>query len=226
MRHRNSDFHTTSLHEERLAAVVAALLISECKSVLDLGCGAGHLLARLAAEKRFEKIIGIDQSAASLAEARDRLARLQPQPSATRVALYQASFTRFQHELTGFDAAVMVETIEHIEPRRLSALEHCVFSRFHPQIILITTPNREYNLLHGLPEGALRHADHQFEWTRAKFRNWSEGVAQRQGYQVNFTPIGTHHHRYGSSTQMATFSRKNQPGSLPDYTGRSENLDV
>ncbi|NCO52233.1 MAG: methyltransferase domain-containing protein [Deltaproteobacteria bacterium] len=212
VRQRNADFHTTSLHEERLTAVIEALLAKGCTSVLDLGCGAGHLLLRLAAQPQFEKIMGVDQSGVALAEARALLACSQDQRAKTRVSLLQSSFTAFIPEMTGFDAAAMVETIEHIEPRRLSAVERGVFGTLQPQTIVITTPNREYNRLHGLPEGTLRHADHQFEWTRAKFTAWATGVAQRQGYQVDFAPIGTYHPRYGSSTQMAIFSKKAPPG--------------
>jgi 3' terminal RNA ribose 2'-O-methyltransferase Hen1 len=188
--------------------VIEALLARGCQSVVDLGCGSGHLLVRLAAEQQFEKIMGVDQSGVALAEARALLACPQYAMAGSRVSLIQASFTAVIPEMSGFDAAVMVETIEHVEPRRLSAVEHGVFGTLRPQTIVITTPNREYNVLHGLPEGVLRHADHQFEWTRAKFTTWATGVAQRQGYQAEFASIGTYHHRYGSSTQMAVFSKK------------------
>lgn len=206
MRQRKSDFHASQLHKERHRAVIEALLVSGCKSVLDLGCGSGHLLVRLAQEKQFERITGVDQSGAALAEARELLACPQYQIAKTRVSLIQSSLTASIQEMTGFDAVVMVETIEHIEPRRLSAVEQWVFGTLRPRTIVITTPNREYNVLHGLPEGALRHADHQFEWTRAKFTAWATGVAQRHGYQTDFISIGPLHHRYGSSTQMAIFT--------------------
>jgi small RNA 2'-O-methyltransferase len=112
-----------------------------------------------------------------------------------------------EDDLASFDAAVLVETIEHIDPQRLTAVERAVFGGYCPGLVLITTPNREYNVLHGLPEGALRHRDHRFEWTRAKFRSWSEGVAKRHGYRVVFDDIGPVDAELGSSTQMATFSR-------------------
>ena len=35
-----------------------------------------------------------------------------------------------------------------------------------------------------LPAGEFRHPDHRFEWTRAEFASWAEGVAERYGYSV------------------------------------------
>jgi hypothetical protein len=90
----------------------------------------------------------------------------------------------------------------------LSAVEQAVFAGYRPKTVLVTTPNREYNVLHGMPEGAMRHRDHRFEWSRGKFRTWSEGVARRNGYRVVFEDIGAVDPLLGGSTQMATFSRK------------------
>ncbi len=193
----------TSLHEERLDAVVRTLLQSQAESVLDLGCGPGELLVRLAGEKQFRKLAGIDASLEALEAARRLLAAEEP----GRVTLCHASFTTVIDALTGFDAAALVETIEHVDPQRLSVVEQAVFAGYRPKTVLITTPNREYNVLHGIPEGALRHPDHRFEWTRGKFATWCEGVARRNGYRVVCSDIGAVDPELGSSSQMATFSR-------------------
>ncbi len=194
------------LHQERLEKVVLNLLRSKAQSVLDLGCGGGELLARLVVEKTFRKLIGIDSSLEALASAKQLLGITELCHSDGRLFLYHASFTSFLPELAGCDAAVMLETIEHIDPSRLSNLEKTVFSDYHPQTVLITTPNYEYNPLHGIPEGAYRHADHRFEWTRPKFRKWAAGVAGRNGYRVLFDDIGPRDPELGSSTQMAMFT--------------------
>jgi len=196
----------TSLHGERLDAVIRRLRESNAESVLDLGCGPGELLARLAGESRIRKIAGLDNSQEALAAARQRLAR-EGRRDDRRLCLYHASFTSFIEELVGFDAAVLVETIEHIDPQRLSAVEQVVFSGYRPKTVLITTPNCEYNVLHGVRPGVFRHYDHRFEWSRAKFRGWAEGVAGRNEYRVTFDDIGEVDPVLGSSTQMATFSR-------------------
>ncbi|ALC16892.1 hypothetical protein DSOUD_2125 [Desulfuromonas soudanensis] len=194
----------TDLHTERLERVIQALRKSQAESVLDLGCGPGDLLLRLADERQFKKIVGLDTSGEALAEARHLLSRKE---NASKVSLYQGSFTSFDDDMAGFDAAVLLETIEHVEPHRLSAVEKAVFAGCRPKTVIITTPNYEYNVLHGVPGGAFRHPDHRFEWTRAKFRSWAEGVAGRHGYRTRFDDIGERDPILGSSTQMVTFSR-------------------
>jgi small RNA 2'-O-methyltransferase len=106
-----------------------------------------------------------------------------------------------------FDAAVMLETIEHVDPRRLSRVERFVFSQLRSRMVLITTPNQEYNRVLGMEEGEYRHPEHQFEWTRSKFETWARGVAARNGYDVEFAPIGDSHPAFGGATQMAVFHR-------------------
>ncbi len=99
--------------------------------------------------------------------------------------LLHGSLTYRDDRLGGFDAAVLMEVIEHIDPPRLGALERSVFGWARPGTVVVTTPNAEYNeLFPGLAAGALRHRDHRFEWTRAAVRGLGRGVAARHGYQV------------------------------------------
>jgi 3' terminal RNA ribose 2'-O-methyltransferase Hen1 len=197
----------TLLHKERLDSVVDALCAGGAESVLDLGCGPGELLLLLAQQRQFRKIVGIDTSQEVLQEARHQLAVHRHPPDGRRLCLYQASFTDFIEDLKGFDAVALVETIEHIPPGRLSLVERAVFFGYAPRTVIITTPNSEYNPLHGMPPGQFRHPDHQFEWDRQKFRRWAQGVAGRTEYQVGFTDIGEVDPVVGGSTQMAVFSR-------------------
>jgi len=192
----------TELHEQRLDAVAGHLLATGARSVLDLGCGPGELLQRLAAHAQFERIVGIDLSATALAQAREVLG-----PTLARVELRQASFARADPELAGFEIAALVETIEHIDPNRLGEVEQAVFGSYRPGKVLVTTPNQEYNVLHGMRPGTLRHPDHRFEWPRARFRHWARRVAARHGYGVYFCDIGEVDPELGASTQMAMFER-------------------
>jgi len=195
------------LHSERFDVVVRTLLQSGAESVLDLGCGTGELLVRLIRERAFSKIVGIDTSEEALAIARSIVAQHDDVGTPERLSILHASYTSFSEDISGFDAAVMVETIEHIHPQHLSAVEKAVFARCTPKTVIITTPNQEYNVMHGLPEGTLRHPGHRFEWTRTKFRKWAAGVAARTGYRTSFDNIGPHDPLLGSSTQMVTFKR-------------------
>lgn len=199
---------TVSLNDERHGTVLAALRASGARSVLDLGCGEGKLLKDLLADRQFERILGMDVSLRSLeiAERRLRLDDLPPR-QAERIKLIHGSLIYRDHRLSGFDAAAVVEVIEHLDPPRLSALERVLFEFARPKTIVVTTPNREYNVKwQTLAAGAFRHADHRVEWTRQEFHNWATRVAEQHGYGVRFVPIGPVDDELGPPTQMAVFS--------------------
>lgn len=195
------------LHAERLDTVAGHILASGARSVLDLGCGPGELLTRLAPMPQVERLVGIDLDAGELARAR---AALLAYPD--RVELLQASFADPSLPLGGFDLAALVETIEHIDPQRLGEVERAVFAGYRPRQVLVTTPNQEFNVLHGMRPGTMRHPDHRFEWSRERFRRWARGVGQRHGYRVAFFDIGEVDEALGASTQMARFTRDEDGG--------------
>jgi 3' terminal RNA ribose 2'-O-methyltransferase Hen1 len=197
-----------SLNEQRLGTVLAALKQTGAKRVLDLGCGEGRLLQLLLKEKQFEEIIGMDVSYRSLEIAQDRLnlERL-PTMQRNRIKLLHGSLIYRDKRLAGYDAASVVEVIEHLDPPRLAAFERVLFECARPKHIVITTPNSEYNVKwETLPAGNFRHKDHRFEWTRAQFQGWANRVAERHSYSVRFVPVGPDDPNVGSPTQMAVFT--------------------
>jgi small RNA 2'-O-methyltransferase len=196
----------TELHNLRHAVVVETLLATGATRVLDLGCGDGTLIAALAADTRFTRLTGVDSCTDALAAAKFRLYE-EGGLSRERVRLFQSSFDVPAPWLEAHDAVVMVDTIEHVDPRRLSSLEHAQFAMHRPRSIVVTTPNREYNRIYGLPDSAFRHPGHRFEWTRAKFRAWASGAGERNGYAVTFRGIGEPDLVCGCPTQMAVFTR-------------------
>lgn len=199
-----------SLHEQRIEAVATVLAENGVRHVLDLGCGEGRLLKRLLEDKRFIEIVGVDVSARALERAQSRLNldRLPPRQR-ERITLLHGSLVYRDKRLTGYDGAALVEVIEHLDQARLAALERVVFGEARPGLVVITTPNVEYNtLFEGLPAGQLRHRDHRFEWSRAAFAAWAERVAQRHGYTVTFHPIGPEDATLGAPTQMGVFRQE------------------
>lgn len=196
----------TSLHEERLQRAIAVLKNTGARRVLDLGCGSGMLLYRLLAEEQFTEVLGLEQSGLSLAQAR-RMLDEHLVGSNPRLSLLQGSYAVRNPKLAGFDAAAMIETIEHVPPGALSTVEQAVFAGYRPQHVYMTTPNSEYNPLLGLHDGEFREEDHKFEWCRARFRRWASGVAQRNDYRVDFAGIGDPHPALGYPTQTALFCR-------------------
>jgi 3' terminal RNA ribose 2'-O-methyltransferase Hen1 len=198
-----------SLHEQRLGAVAAALKQNGAHRVLDLGCGEGRLIERLIPDRTFTEIVGMDVSARSLEIAHDRLhLDRMPAHQSERVKLLHGALTYRDERLHGFDAAAVVEVVEHLDPPRLAAFERVLFEHAQPGMIAMTTPNAEYNVKWAtLPAGQFRHRDHRFEWTRTQFRAWAEGVAQRFGYGVRFLSVGLEDESVGAPSQMAIFEK-------------------
>ena len=196
-----------SLHSQRLETVLLALQASGAKRVLDLGCGEGKLLRLLLADKQFSEILGVDVSHRALQIAAKRL-KLEdmPERQRARIRLLQGSLTYRDSRLAGFEAAALVEVIEHLDLARLQALERVVFEFAKPKTVIVTTPNAEFNATwDSLPAGQFRHTDHRFEWTRLEFQTWAEAVAARFGYTVRLTAIGKEDATLGAPTQMGIF---------------------
>ena len=166
-------------------------------------------MSALLKEKLFHEIVGMDVSHRSLERASDRL-RLErmPERQRERVRLIHGSLMYRDRRLEGYDAAALVEVIEHLDPPRLRAMERNLFEFARPRTVVVTTPNSEYNVrFEGLPAGRFRHRDHRFEWTRAEFEQWAQDIGRRFGYEPRFLPIGNEDAAVGAPTQMAVFSR-------------------
>ena len=212
-----------SLSERRIQAVLDQLGAAGARRVIDLGCGSGKLLSRLLPDSSYAKITGTDVSYRAIQLAARRLRKgVQPHGDQERLELFQGALTYADERFRGYDAAVLMEVIEHIDPPRLEAVERVVFGDARPGTVIVTTPNAEYNVryegLTGLRHGsfrgddppgppALRHSDHRFEWTRAEFRTWAERAARAHGYQVRYLPVGDEDAQVGAPTQMGVFTR-------------------
>ena len=200
-----------TLAVQRAAAVLEAVGEVRATSVVDIGCGEGALLRHLQADRTLARIVGTDVSVRALEKAESRLdLRGRSDAERARLTLIQSSVTYRDERLRGFDAAVLMEVIEHLDLDRLPALEDTVFGYARPGAVIVTTPNAEYNAtyphLHVSSDGAqMRHTDHRFEWTRAEFAQWADGVAARHGYTVTYRPVGPIDPELGSPTQLALF---------------------
>jgi len=203
-----SDVAKEKLHDRRLKTVLNELVFSGAKTIVDLGCGEGKLLKMLLKEKQFEKILGVDVSYRTLEKAVDRLGYNETSPKQKeRISIMQGALTYRDKRLEGFDAAALVEVIEHLDLNRLKALERVVFEFAKPNTVVLTTPNREYNeLFETMEAGTMRHTDHRFEWTRDEFATWARAVADTNKYDVIFKPVGDIHEKVGAQTQMAVFT--------------------
>lgn len=196
------------LNDIRLERVHAMLKELSAWRVADLGCGEGKLLQRLAQDRKFVRLFGLDACVRDLEKAARRLKLERAGAPVERITLLHGALTYRDARWNAIDAACLVEVIEHLDPGRLPALEAVVFGGAKPRHVIVTTPNVEHNALFaGMASGAFRHPDHRFEWTRSEFQTWAEGVCGRHGYTVSYTAVGEDHATHGPPTQMAVFSR-------------------
>ncbi|HCA41863.1 MAG TPA: 3' terminal RNA ribose 2'-O-methyltransferase Hen1 [Bacteroidetes bacterium] len=200
-----------TLHIKRINTVVDKLIESGAKTILDLGCGEGKLIKQLLKHKQFNKITGMDVSYNELLKAKERLNYNDlPPKQKERINLIHGSLTYRDKRLEGYDAAALIEVIEHLELSRLKSMERVLFEFAKPKLIIITTPNKEYNSIwEKLDSIDMRHKDHRFEWTRSEFLNWSINISKTYNYNSEIFPIGEEIENIGAPTQMAIFKYGN-----------------
>lgn len=196
------------LNDVRLETVHQTLKDLQCWRVADLGCGEGRLLQRLAQDRKFTRLYGLDAAAHELEKAARRLKLERAGGPVERITLLHGALTYRDARWHEVDAACLIEVIEHLDAERLPALEKVVFGHARPKHVIVTTPNVEHNALFaGMRPGAMRHPDHRFEWTRAEFSAWADAVCSVHGYTWDWRGIGADDPVHGPPTQMGVFSR-------------------
>jgi len=198
-----------SLAQQRIEAVLTALRSVKASRVIDMGCGEGALLRRLLQDPTYTEVVGADVSPRALDVATRRLGLdRMPDSQRARLRLIQSSLMYGDERLVGFDAMVLQEVVEHVDPHRLPSLERSAFAVTRPRAVVVTTPNRDYNtLFETMPADTMRHLDHRFEWSRDEFAAWATRTADRHGYHVDIHPVGESDDMLGSPTQLALFTR-------------------
>ncbi|KAL9546958.1 hypothetical protein MBANPS3_006415 [Mucor bainieri] len=188
------------------------------------GCGEAAVLSFLisATENKLTRMAGIDIDPDVLEEAVERCLpfksdfdQLRPRP--LEIDIYQGSVGVADDRLKNYQAIVCSEVIEHVYPDVLDAFLGLTLGVYHPEIMIVTTPNGEYNvnfpdLKYNTPESIFRHDDHKFEWTRKEFESWCEAGAKKYNYSTEYHGIGLLHQKYdqlehGHCTQACVFVR-------------------
>lgn len=202
---------------QRIDAVLGALRSVRATRVVDMGCGEGALLRRLLEDSTYTEVVGADVSSRALDIATKRLGLdRMPDSQRARLRLLQSSLMYGDRRLTGYDAMVLQEVVEHVDPGRLPSLERNVFEVARPGAVVVTTPNREFNVRYpNLPAETMRHSDHRFEWSRDELAGWASGIAGRHGYRLEIHPVGEVDAVLGPASQLALFRRDDFGGSGP-----------
>ncbi|XP_072111870.1 small RNA 2'-O-methyltransferase [Mobula birostris] len=202
------------LYKQRYQMVVE--LVEKCKAqkVADLGCAQCTLLSRLRFCRCIEDLVGVDMDLELLKENMYRLsplpyAYLHPQSSPLTVRLYQGSVAVKDPCMLDCDFVSCIELIEHLDTADLAKFPEVLFGYMNPAVVVITTPNADFNpLIPGL--GQFRHHDHRFEWSRSEFQAWCLNIGHKYDYSVEFTGVGKGpegSESLGFCTQIAVFRR-------------------
>lgn len=205
------------VYRQRYAAVCELVKERQAKKVLDFGCAEAKLVKTLISQDNLihlEEVVGVDIDQQLLEESKFRIKPftadyLRPRSHPFKVSLYQGSIAEADERFIDFDIVACIELIEHLEPDILDLMPKAVFGQLSPKVVMVTTPNVEFNVLFPDLKG-FRHYDHKFEWTRAEFEKWSNTQALKYNYTVRFDgiahgPKGTEH--LGCCSQMAVFER-------------------
>ena len=190
-----------SLNDTRYDTIAAQVKQLEPRIVIDMGAGEGKLTERLA-QLPMQTLYAVDPSNKALAK---MATRFRDQHYITTPTIEWGSLYYEDPRFAEADIFILCEVIEHINEERLASIMQLITKRYKPKHLIVTTPNAEYNAVYELQ--SMRHDDHRFEWTRDEFRTWCETL---QGYSFTLHPIGDVHPLYGSPTQMAVFSRREQ----------------
>ncbi|GMP71654.1 hypothetical protein CsSME_00029978 [Camellia sinensis var. sinensis] len=237
------------LSKQRVEYAVQQIKESCATSLVDFGCGSGSLLdSLLEYPTSLEKIVGVDISRKSLTRAAKIIhAKLSRSSDATvpsaglkSAVLYYGSITDFDSRLYGFDIGTCLEVIEHMEEDQAHLFGDVVLTSFCPRILIVSTPNYEYNVI--LQRSALqsqeddpdektqsqsckfRNHDHKFEWTREQFSRWASNLAMRHNYSVEFSGVGGAVDREpGFASQIALFRRE---GECPRNVDVTHNYEI
>uniref|UniRef100_A0A8D2JA86 Small RNA 2'-O-methyltransferase n=1 Tax=Varanus komodoensis TaxID=61221 RepID=A0A8D2JA86_VARKO len=213
---------TPPLYMQRYQFIKQLVSRYKPKKVADLGCADCRLLWMLKFCKCIEVLVGLDICEDVMKEKMHTLSPLpgdylQPSERPLTVILHQGSVAHKDPCMLGFDMITCIELIEHLEAKELEKFPEVVFGFMSPAVVIISTPNAEFNPL--LPAVTLfRHPDHKFEWNRAQFQNWAQDAAAHYDYTVEFTGLGAAPpgKDVGFCTQIGVFVRNYARNGEPD----------
>ncbi|CAL8126524.1 unnamed protein product [Orchesella dallaii] len=192
------------------------------KTIMEVGCAEFGMMKYFKRNLDVGKLIFLDLDADLLREKTHLLKPLPAEylqrisrPEALQVQAYAGCITTVDAEVRKENpdiwAVVGIEIIEHLHADVLRGFEETVFGIIAPNLVIVTTPNAEFNEVFNLPPGKFRHWDHKFEWTRQEFRQWCEkivGEFQFYTYKIEGICEGSEATRHlGCVSQMAIFEK-------------------
>ena len=157
------------LYLQRYHYVLNLLKENKCKTYMDVGCAECNLLrhAKNSSDLNLNLIIGVDVDEEVLTNADEKFTLLydlvQQRESPLDLYLINGDISvpssyfleKVSHENMELDFVSLVEVIEHMYPDVLKNTVDTIFGKIKPRIVVITTPNCEFNVVFDEEEGSM-----------------------------------------------------------------------
>ena len=193
------------LRYQRVIKLVENLPTRE--SIVDFGAGEGKLSVRLGFIPGVKEILAVEPTEKEQLRALKRFSEASHKEDFITPTPIWGSLFYYDEQLRAKDVMILNEVIEHIAESRLPRVMGTIFGSYKPKVLIVTTPNLEYNTVYQMEE-KVRHKDHRFEWTRAEFAEWTHTLAGNYPYKVQLEGIGEEVEGYGHPSQIAIFTRQ------------------
>ena len=95
---------------------------------------------------------------------------------------------------------IATEVVEHLDSPMHAVNVLCqLLSEVKPLMLIVTTPNQEFNVNYGMDKGEFRHADHKFECTEQEMQQIGGQVCIRVNSSNNDVRYEMKQHAIGDS---------------------------
>lgn len=202
------EFPKVRLNDLRYEAIINYIeTLPKKETIVDLGAGEGKLSVKLGFIEGVKEILSVEPANKARLKALERFDQIKEKHGFVEPKSVPGSLFYYDERLTNKDVMILCEVIEHIDEYRLDKVFETIFKDYRPEVLIVTTPNQEYNVVYDMDE-KMRHHDHRFEWTREELRQKMEAWSKHFPYQMSYQGIGEENQLYGHPTQMVIFRRE------------------
>jgi 2-polyprenyl-3-methyl-5-hydroxy-6-metoxy-1,4-benzoquinol methylase len=191
--------------QQRFDAVREALSKDRAETLFDIGCGEMYLSLKLM--QAYEQIFAIDADPEICTINSAKVRARQIENVHPIEALVDEDWIQGSLLFEGADI-LMSEVLEHIEKKEAMKTLRAAL-KAQPNRIVVTVPNKDFNVYYGFEGDEMRHDDHKWEPTFEEFSDDMVVVAAEAGYDVAVTPVGDIVND-SSVSSMAVFTKKKE----------------
>lgn len=169
--------------DHRWTQINDALAINRGKNLIDIGCGELFYAKRLASKYVSVKAYEMDK------EIQEKNAFFLEKRSIENVTLLGAYTVNVPNDATCDDDILITEVLEHM-PLEIAEgiLNHVLSGDFNK--VIVTMPNKDFNVHYGMPDDMMRHDDHHYEPTEEQFVIMMSNASAKHPCDVEFIKLG------------------------------------